>query len=386
MYIENIKQEFIDQFNTKPILIQSPGRINLIGEHTDYNEGFVMPAAIDKYIYLAISKNESSKDCSLLSLDYDESFQFSLSKVKPLANGTWQNYILGVVDGILKKGKKIAGFQAIFAGDIPKGAGLSSSAALENAFVFALNELFDLGLSKVEMIHISQKAEHTFVGVNCGIMDQFSSMMGVQNKVLLLDCRSLETEEVELNFEGYELLLINSNVKHNLADSAYNQRRAECEEGVRVLQKYFSQIKALRDVSMEQLASIKNEVSEIVFKRCTYIIKENQRVLAMREALKNQNISRVGDLLFEGHEGMKTQYEITCPEIDFLVAEAQKSEWVIGARMMGGGFGGCTLNLIQKGKSPLFTTQLQVDYQEKFQKEFSLHQVKIGSGTKVIAV
>lgn len=381
MLIEKIKKQFIDQFNTKPLLIQSPGRINLIGEHTDYNDGFVMPAAIDKYIYLAISKNESSEGCSLLSLDYDEAFQFSLSEVKPLENGTWQNYILGVVDGILKKGKKIAGFQAIFTGDIPKGAGLSSSAALENAFVFALNELFDLGLSKVEMIHISQKAEHTFVGVNCGIMDQFSSMMGIQNKVLLLDCRSLETEEVELNFAGYELLLINSNVKHNLADSAYNQRRAECEEGVRILQKYFPQIKALRDASLEQLASIKSEISDTVFKRCTYIIEENQRVLAMREALENQNINRVGELLFEGHQGMKTQYEITCPEIDFLVAEAQKSKWVIGARMMGGGFGGCTLNLIQKGKSLLFTTQLQVDYQNTFQKELSLHQVKIGKGT-----
>lgn len=380
-----IQNKFQELYQEKPLLVKSPGRINLIGEHTDYNDGFVLPASIDKSIFLAISKDNQGEKCQVFALDYNEEFDFSLSQISKPREHSWKNYIIGIIAEILKKDKNLQGFQAVFGGNIPSGAGLSSSAALENAFVFGLNELFKLGLSKNEMIKISQKAEHNFVGVQCGIMDQYTSMMGLKEKALLLDCRSLEAEEIELNLRNYELILINSNVKHSLADSAYNQRREECFEGVKVLQKYFPNITALRDANLEQIEAIKGEISETVYKRCTYIVEENMRVQKSKLALqKYQNLEAFGELLFEGHEGMQFKYEITCPEIDFLVEKAKENPNILGSRMMGGGFGGCTLNLIKKGTCQNFTEKLNEDYQKLFQKELSVYQVNIDDGVRTL--
>lgn len=376
--IKDVKKRFKEQFKTKPLLVYSPGRINLIGEHTDYNEGFVFPAAINKGIALAIQKSDASNS-QIVALNMEELFQFGLDGLKPLNDGGWRNYILGVVAELQKLGKAPGNFNSLFAGNIPGGAGMSSSAALENSFVYGLNTLFDLGLTKEEMILVSQKAEHNFVGVQCGIMDQYASMFGITDSALLLDCRTVESKPYTIDFKDYELMLINTNVKHDLSESAYNDRRAVCEHVSKLLN-----VTALRDATKENLDSLKADINEADYQKALYVIQENNRVQRFAEAIEANDVETLGDLLYQSHKGLSTQYKVSCAELDFLVDRAKESPYVAGARMMGGGFGGCTINLVLKSDFKTFKKDVSKQFKNEFGKECSVYKVKLSQGTHII--
>ncbi len=380
---DKIRLLFTERHNTAPIIIQSPGRINIIGEHTDYNDGFVLPGAIDRYIICAAAKNNSADKCSVYAADMEENCTFSLTDVKPSGKGSWQNYVLGVVAEVLKAGGRLSGFDIVFGGNIPNGSGLSSSAALENSIIYSLNKLFGLQLSRKEMMLLSQKAEHNFVGVQCGIMDQFASMQGKEDHVLFLDCRTLDFTPVRIDFGDYELLLINSNVKHSLADSAYNDRRNACETGVKALQEKFPAIKALRDATEKDLLQVKDLLSGEVYTQCLYVIQENNRVKQAIEAIEQNDIDKLGELLFASHNGLQHQYQVSCPELDFLVEKARITPTVLGSRMMGGGFGGCTINIIRKGEADAFVASVREEYIRTFGKEPGTYRVSLTDGTDV---
>ncbi|TDY13910.1 galactokinase [Meridianimaribacter flavus] len=370
-----IVKRFQDKFKTQPLVLHSPGRINLIGEHTDYNEGFVFPAAINKGIVGAIQKAEKPY-CTVIANDLDEEYEFSLNTIKPIANGQWRNFVVGVVGELQKRGVELEPFNFVFGGDIPKGAGLSSSAALENSVIFGLNELFNLGLSKKEMIEISQKAEHNYVGVRCGIMDQYASMFGEKDRALLLDCRTLKAKTYPLEFKDYQVMLINTNVSHNLVDAEYNDRRDVCEKVAKLLSVNF-----LRDATEAMLNSIKYQLSEDEYQKALYIIQENERVLKAGKMLEEKNVLGFGKLLFEAHYGAQHQFKISCKELDFLVDEARNNPLVIGARMMGGGFGGCTINFVKTEAVKSFSDDISKKYRKTFKKECSIYFVKLSQGT-----
>ncbi|MFY0598457.1 MAG: galactokinase [Cyclobacteriaceae bacterium] len=377
-------EELRDMFNTKfgraPLLVNAPGRINLIGEHTDYNDGFVLPAAVDKSVKIAIAKNGTSK-VHLSALDLDRTYDFDISDELVPGKVGWANYFLGVIDQIRKKGATIdQGFDLIFSSNVPLGAGMSSSAAIESGFGYALTELFGLGFTKVEIAKIGQLAEHTFAGVMCGIMDQFASSMGKNDHVIRLDCRSLEYEYFPAEFGDYKLLLFDSKVKHNLASSEYNVRRQQCEEGVAELQKINPDIKSLRDASINELEQIKGKVDSKVYDRCEYMIAEIQRVLDTCDALKSHDIETVGKLMFETHFGLSEKYEVSCSELDELVRLAKENSGVIGARMMGGGFGGCTINLVHKDEVDNVIKSVSKGYLKSINVETEVYQVDISDG------
>lgn len=378
----SVQNEVISQYkksnNTAPLMIFSPGRLNMIGEHTDYNEGFVFPAAIDKGIYAAFGTSNDDQ-CHITALDMDETYSFSLDQIEAHENGGWRNYILGVLHGIQQAGKHLQPFQLVFSGDIPDGAGLSSSAALENAIVFGLNELFDLSLSKEEMIFISQKAEHDFVGVKCGIMDQYASMFGQKNKGLLLDCRSISATPFEIDLNNYQILLINSNVKHSLADSAYNKRRAVCEKTSELLK-----IRALRDATESGLQQLIHELSEEEYQMALYVVQENKRTAEAGKAMQAGDIDRLGNLLYASHQGLSSQYKVSCDELDFLVDYTKTNQAIAGARMMGGGFGGCTINIIKKNNVERFSKEISAAYMNQFNNACSIYEVSLSDGTHVI--
>jgi galactokinase len=376
--IKSVKKQFKKSFKSKPMLVFSPGRINLIGEHTDYNEGFAFPAAINKGIAVAIAKSKK-QESTAVALDKDESYSFQLNEVEPLKNGGWRNYILGVVGELQKSGIQLGNFNLVFCGNIPGGAGMSSSAALENSVVFALNELFQLGLPKNEMILISQKAEHNYAKVNCGIMDQYASMFGEKKSALLLDCRSITSEAFQIDFKPYKLLLINSHVKHDLSETAYNDRRAVCERVSALLK-----VKALRDATELGLMNIKNQLKEEDFQKALYVIQENKRVRAFMTAVENKDLKTLGELLYQSHEGLREQYQVSCAELDFLVNFAKKSIAVIGSRMMGGGFGGCTINLVHKDQIKKFKKDVSKAFKTEFNNECSIYKVKLSKGTYLV--
>ena len=367
----------------KIFTFQSPGRINLIGEHTDYNQGYVLPAAIDKNIQLRISKNNQLTNCKITANNLKESFEFDLQNYQAL-NGGWQNYVLGVVHELQKMGANILAFDAEFEGTIPLGAGMSSSAALECVFAFALNEMFDLGFDRWQLIKAAQKAEHHFVGTKCGIMDQFASMMGKQNQVILLDCRSLDYEYFPLDLGDFQLLLLNTNVSHALADSEYNARRSSCEEAVELIQNQFPKIKSLRDLSVKMLAEVENFLPDKIFRRCKHVVNENERVLLTTKALQNKNFKRVGELIYQSHFSLQKDYEVSCPELDFLVRETIALPYVLGARMMGGGFGGSTINMLEKAKCANFVEQISKKYKKQFGIELTAYFVRLENGTGAV--
>ena len=376
--VKEVRKSFKNHFKTKPFLVFSPGRINLIGEHTDYNDGFVFPAAIDKGIVLAIQKNEENIS-NVYALNKEEMYSFEVNEISPLKNGGWKNYIIGVVAEIQNLGIKINNFNIVFAGDIPGGAGMSSSAALENSIVFGLNELFDLALTKEQMILISQKAEHNFVGVKCGIMDQYASMFGEKKSALLLDCRTIKAKLFKIDFKKCKLLLINSNVKHDLSESAYNNRREVCERVSKLLN-----IKALRDASKKKMEKIKEEISEEDYNKALYVIQENNRVKLFSKAIQNNELKTLGKLLYKSHKGLSEQYKVSCKELDFLVAQTKKNKNILGSRMMGGGFGGCTISLIKKTEVAQFKEYISKKFKEEFNNECSFYQVKLSRGTRKI--
>ncbi|MGM5470022.1 galactokinase [Flavobacteriaceae bacterium LMO-SS05] len=376
--IATIKNSFITNFKSEPVMIFSPGRINIIGEHTDYNDGFVFPAAVNRGIIAALGKSDSETSVAY-AVDKDERTEFSLNQLKPSAEGRWENYIFGVISEIQTRSKSIGNFNIAFGGDIPGGAGMSSSAALENSIVFGLNELFNLRLSKQDMILISQQAEHNYVGVNCGIMDQYASMFGIKNKALLLDCRTVESQPFEIDFKEHELILINTNVKHSLSDSAYNDRRSVCESISRLLN-----VKALRDATEYDLESIKDKVTAENYQKALYVIQENNRTLQASKVIEAGDLQALGRLIYASHEGLKNQYKVSCEELDFLVDQAKANPFVLGARMMGGGFGGCTINLIAKTETEAFKTIVSKAYKNKFNTDCSIYAVKLSDGTRMI--
>jgi galactokinase len=341
---EKLTLLFKEKFNALPIIIRSPGRINIIGEHTDYNEGFVLPAAIDKAIYLAISKRVDDA-IHLYADDFKESFIGNINDVKK-TKILWANYILGVVKELQNDGKKIGGFNAIVTSDLPIGAGISSSAALECATVFALDHIFNIGLEKIQMVKHAQKAEHNFAGVLCGIMDQFASMMGKKDHCIKLDCKTLEYQYVPLKLDGYSIVLFNTNVKHALSSSAYNTRRQECEQAVAWAKEHELQINSLRDVTEDMLDKYVFPKNELIYKRSRFVVKEIARLQTACKDLQSGNLQALGEKMFETHDGLSKEYEVSCKELDFLVDAVRNNEHVIGARMMGGGFGGCTINIV----------------------------------------
>lgn len=381
LLIEKVKHTFQKRFESNPILCFSPGRINLIGEHTDYNQGFVFPAAIDKGIVTAVQKSKKSYCCAY-SIDTNEVLEFSLKNICPIKNGGWRNYVLGIVAEIQKTNREIENFNLVFAGNIPSGAGLSSSAALENSIAFGLNELFELRFTKKEMIYISQKAEHNYVGVFCGIMDQYASMFGKDEHALLLDCRDLKATYFSIDFKEYDILLINTNVKHSLAESEYNERRLICENVAKRMG-----ILALRDATVEGLLAVKEQITEEEYQKGLFIVEENKRVLKASKVITENDCKVFGELLFESHDGLQHQYKVSCSELDFLIDQAKKNPNVIGARMMGGGFGGCTINIVKKGASDTFIKTVTPIYFKKFNKNLSRYDVRISQGThKIIMV
>ncbi|WP_445385397.1 galactokinase [Robiginitalea sp. IMCC44478] len=382
--INNIESRFRSAFNLEPVIIGSPGRINLIGEHVDYNEGLVLPAAIDKGVVVALQRavNNPVGLSKVIASDPGESFEFDLNHaLYPLEKGGWRNYVIGVVAEMQKLGCPLGPFNLVFGGNLPQGAGLSSSAALENGIVFGLNELFCCNLSKEEMILVSQRAEQNYAGVQCGIMDQFASMFGKAEHFLFLDCRSMEYTAVNGTLNGYHWVLLNSKVSHALADSAYNQRRALCEKTAALLGK-----KSLRDCSLHELQGLKKKgtLSEDAFQKASYVVKEIERVRRAYEALKNKDAQSLGDYLFETHQGLSQAYQVSCPELNFLVAVAQAHTGVLGARMIGGGFGGCTLNLVKEELVTDFTEQSLEAYHREFGIKCEVIPIHLSEGTHLI--
>jgi galactokinase len=376
--LKTLSTKFKTVFKASPLIVFSPGRINIIGEHTDYNDGYVFPAAVDKGVYAAMTKSNTGHS-TITALDIDDTVTFKIEHLPVPKEGHWQNYILGVVAELQNIGKIIPNFNIMFKGDIPPGAGMSSSAALENSIVYGLNVLFGLNLSKEDMIFISQKAEHNYVGVNCGIMDQYASMFGIENCALHLDCRHLQSQPYQINFNAHELLLINTNVKHSLCDSAYNDRRAACERISKQLK-----VKALRDATEYDLEGIKAKVSSEDYAKALYVVQENNRTLKAANAIENGDLSALGELMYASHEGLSKKYKVSCDELDFLVDEARKHTEVLGARMMGGGFGGCTINLVSKKHAKSFAEIAAKAYKAQFNHEVSIYFVKLSNGTQVI--
>lgn len=376
---KDVKNIFVDNFGTIPEVFRAPGRINIIGEHTDYNDGFVLPAAIDLAVYVFIQKSGTNRS-KLISIDLDESYTFSLSdNIVPVEQG-WVNYFLGVIDQMQQAGHELENFNLMFTSDIPMGSGLSSSAALECGFGQALIDLFQLNIQKMDLAKIGQAAEHKFAGVKCGIMDQFASCMGKDGHVVQLDCRSLEYEYFPADFKDYDLVLFDSNVKHNLADSQYNIRRTQCEEGVANLKKVNPNIETLRDASLDELYQAQSSMEEVVFRRCKYAIEENIRVQSVCEALQAGNIEKVGQIMLQTHIGLSKDYEVSCKELDALIDIASKCEGHIGGRMMGGGFGGCTINLIKKDKVDDVIDQVIKGYKTALGINTKVYRVAIADG------
>ena len=379
--LSQLTASYQDTFHARPLLICSPGRVNLIGEHTDYNEGFVLPAAIDKAIYLAVGPR-SDKAIHLIAHDLGETHIGSLDNLTP--THTWADYILGVAAQLRLTGHQPGGFNCVFGGTIPIGAGLSSSAALENGVGFALNELYQLGLDRVTLLKLSHRAENDFVGAKVGIMDMFASMMGRAGHVIKLDCRSLDYAYAPFQMDGIRIVLCDSRVKHSLVTSEYNTRRAECESGVRFLKTYYPDVNSLRDVTMAMLDGHLRDTQPLIYRRCAYVVQENGRLLDGVAALEVGDIDAFGQLMYGSHEGLSRWYEVSCPELDTLVDIARHQPGVLGARMMGGGFGGCTINLVREEVLDAFMNVITKQYKASTGKDTYIHVCKIEDGTHVV--
>ncbi len=376
--VEIVRSSFLSHFGKKPTLIWSPGRINIIGEHTDYNQGFVMPAAIDRGIVMAISQAQNGRG-QWIATDVKDSYSPDSSPSPTPKRSGWKAYLLGILSELGKKGIQPGPVDVVFSGNIPPGAGLSSSAALENAFVFGLNEIYKLGLSPMEMVHISHAAEQDYVGVRCGIMDPYASMFGQAGKAIFLDCRSLVSEMIPVHLEDCQWILLDTGVQHSLADSAYNQRREVCEAIAARLE-----VSSLREIDLKQLVKIRSELPEADYQKAFFVLEENGRVLKAREALKNADLLKLGELMYESHEGLSKLYEVSCEELDFLVDLARESDGVLGARMMGGGFGGCSLNLVDVNKAHAFLNNARKRYRERFNLDMNDYSVSITSGCRLV--
>ena len=381
---EKISQKFQELFDTTGVFFASPGRINLIGEHTDYNGGFVFPGAIDKGMIAEIKPNGTGK-VRAFAIDLNDYAEFGLTE-EDAPKASWARYIFGVCREIIKRGGNIQGFDTVFAGDVPLGAGMSSSAALESTYAFALNELFDLNIDKFELAKIGQSTEHNYCGVNCGIMDQFASVFGQKGHLIRLDCRSLEYKYYPFDPEaaGYKLVLLDSVVKHELASSAYNKRRQSCENVVAAIKRNHPEVDFLRDADMDMLNEVKADVSAEDYMRAEYVIEEIQRVLDVCDALEKGDYETVGEKMYGTHHGMSKLYEVSCEELDFL-NDIAKECGVTGSRVMGGGFGGCTINLVKADKYDAFVEKAFAEYTKKFGHAPKLYDVVISDGARRLA-
>jgi galactokinase len=374
---------FAQQFSEAPsFVIASPGRINLIGEHVDYNSGFVLPAAIDKYIYVAVSQRNDSQ-IALHATDLNQNFQTNLDAALQRSNLDWPNYVLGVIDELRKDGHVISGFNMLITGNIPIGAGVSSSAALECATVFACKHLFDLDISKQVMVKTAQRAENNFVGVNCGVMDQFASMFGKADHVIKLDCADLSYTYFPFKLEGISIVLFDTFVKHSLASSEYNTRRQECETGLAVLRQQFL-ITSFREATLVMLDTVADSISDKVYNRCKYVIEEIARMEAACDHLLAGEIDAFGARMYETHKGLSELYEVSCAELDCIVENCKKEKDIVGARMMGGGFGGCVIALVQTTNVEDVYNRINTAYQNTFGRNMGKYLMQIGDGTRLL--
>ena len=380
---ESVLKKFTQKFTGSPKLYFSPGRINLIGEHIDYNDGYVMPAAIDKGIYYAIAENQTDT-IQFYAIDFDEQYTVSVNDIK--INEGWRNYVLSVVNEIALLGISIRGFNCVFGGDIPLGSGMSSSAAAEGGLAFALNEMFAIGLSRLELALLCQRAEHNFPNVQCGIMDQFANMMGKKDQVMLVDCKSLQHEYFPLLKVGYKIVLINSKVHHSLAAGEYNIRRQRCEQGLAILRSMLP-IQSFRDIATADEMEIgKSSMSLEVYNCCKYVVEEIGRTKKAALLLQSSDMKGFGKLMFATHEGLSKLYEVSCAELDFLVDQAKQFPAVIGSRLMGGGFGGCTINIVEETGVENFIAQTTKAYQQQFNITPEAYIVATSDGTKEIVI
>ena len=380
MDIDFVRSRFIKHFDgSTGSVYTSPGRINLIGEHTDYNGGFVFPGAIDKGMIAELKINGTNK-VRAYSIDMKDYVEFGLNE-EDAPRTSWARYIFGVCREIIKRGGKIAGFNTAFAGDVPLGAGMSSSAALESTYAYALNDMFNCGIDKFELAKIGQATEHNYCGVKCGIMDQFASIFGKSEHLIRLDCRSLEYQYFPFDPQGYRLVLLDSVVKHELASSAYNDRRKSCENVVAAIQKRHPQVEFLRDADMAMLDEVKAEISAEDYMRAEYVIGEVQRVLDVCDALERGDYETVGQKMYETHHGMSKLYEVSCEELDFL-NDIAKACGVTGSRVMGGGFGGCTINLVKNELYDAFLEKAKQEYKNKYGRLPKVYDVVISDGAR----
>ena len=378
--IDDVRSRFIKHFDgTTGTVYAAPGRINLIGEHTDYNGGFVFPGAVEQGIIAELKPN-GTRLIRAYSIDLKDYYEFSLDDEKG-PRATHFRYIFGVAREMMKLGVKVEGFDVAFAGDVPLGSGMSSSAALESCIAYALNDMFGGNIEPMELAKVGQTTEHNYVGVKCGIMDQFASIHGKAGNLMRLDCRSGEFQYFPWNPRGYKLVLINSCVKHELVGSPYNDRRESCERVVAAVKAFKPEAETLRDCTWDDLEKVKNQVSEVDYRRAKFVLGEVDRVLAVSDALEAGDYELVGEKMYETHEGLSKDYEVSCEELDFLVGVASDCG-VSGSRIMGGGFGGCTINLVQKSLYPTFIEQVKAQYADKFGKQCKVIDVVIGDGAR----
>lgn len=379
--IDDVRSRFVKHFDgTTGSVYASPGRINLIGEHTDYNNGFVFPGAVEQGIIAEIKPN-GTRSVDAYSIDLKDRVQFSLDDEKG-PSATWARYIYGVCREMMALGVPVEGFNTAFAGDVPLGAGMSSSAALESTYAFALNDLFgDNKIERMELARVGQRTEHKYVGVNCGIMDQAISCLGKAGHLMRLDCRSGEIAYFPWHPKGYQLILVNSCVKHELKGSPYNERRLQCEHVAEVISKTHPEVKSLRDANYEMLEEVKNQITEDEYKRARYVIGEVVRVLTVCDALEKDDYETVGKMMYETHYGLSKEYEVSCEELDYL-NEIAKEEGVTGSRIMGGGFGGCTINLVANELAPNFKKVVVEKFEKKYGKKPIIIDVVIGDGSR----
>jgi len=381
--IEKLVSSFKDKFGGDPeVLIRAPGRVNLIGEHTDYNAGFVFPVAIDRDIMVSAKRRDDGL-VRIHSLDFSESVEFQLSDIQYDNEQKWSNYPRGVAHFFQEEGHILSGMDAVFTGNVPQSAGLSSSAAMEVATAVTFEKINGLSIEPEQSALLCQKAENKFVGVNCGIMDQFISRMGRKDYALLLDCRSLTFDLIPLHFDTLKIVVCNTGVKRGLVDSEYNKRRSECERGVKILEKFLPGIEALRDVEIEDLVKYSSHLPEITEKRCRYVIKENIRVLESVDALIEGDLIRFGDLMNDSHIGLRDDYEVSCPELDAMVEIAWSMDGVVGSRMTGAGFGGCTVSLVVEDALQEFIDKINDEYPKRtgLKPEIYVFTAEDGAGT-----